>query len=160
MIEAKGNMWNDPNPDAFVITTNGFVKNNGQAVMGRGCAKEAVQYWPQFPLWLGTQLKTNGNHVYFFYALPWKKNPGKAISVFSFPVKHNWYEKADIDLIHQSCIELVEDVEFWSQGENNPYKLNRIVMPRPGCGNGKLDWNKIKPILLKYLDDRFIVYDY
>jgi hypothetical protein len=30
-------------------------------------------------------------------------------------------------------------------------------MPRPGCGNGKLDWRVVRLILRPYLDDRFTV---
>lgn len=38
MIEKPGNIWDYYNKDCFVIviTTNGYVKNSGEAVMGRG----------------------------------------------------------------------------------------------------------------------------
>lgn len=41
--EVVGNMWAIP-ADAYCITTNGFVKKNGEAVMGAGCAKEARRH--------------------------------------------------------------------------------------------------------------------
>jgi len=50
--EDKINLWEYP-ADARVITTNGFVKNNGEAVMGRGCAREAARKYPRLPLFWG-----------------------------------------------------------------------------------------------------------
>ena len=144
MLEAKGNMWNAEG-DVYVITTNGFVKKNGEAVMGRGCAREAVNYWPKFPKWLGEMLYRHGNHVYAFAV-------EQGVTVLTFPVKHNWYEKADLELIEQSLKELVAEVNSWS--------YRSVIMPRPGCGNGQLDWSIVKPLCEKYLDDRFIIYDY
>jgi hypothetical protein len=35
--------------------------------------------------------------------------------------------------------------------------LENVLVPRPGCGNGQLDWEDVKPILLDHFDDRFIV---
>lgn len=151
MIEAKGNMW-DAEVDAFVITTNGFVKKNGEAVMGRGCAKEASTYWPKFPKLLGNHINKNGNVVGLFTYGSFQDG---MTAIFTFPVKYNWWEKADSNLIEKSCKELVNYVESIWFG-----KMIKIAIPRPGCGNGQLDWEDVKPILEKYLDDRFIVYDY
>lgn len=45
MRDIKGNIWTlyDSDPTCYIcITTNGFVKSNGEAVMGRGTALQAM----------------------------------------------------------------------------------------------------------------------
>lgn len=141
MFEVKGNLWTLP-ADVICITTNGFVKKNGEAVMGRGCALEATQHMPDIQKILAQKIKLDGNHVH--YLRRWNNK-----RILSFPVKHNWYEKADIELIERSCQELVE----WA--DPYPYPVDFIAVPRPGCGNGQLEWKDVKPICEKYFDDRF-----
>lgn len=48
MKEARGNML-DMDCDALIITTNGFTKTNGEAVMGRGIAKQIADLMPEIP---------------------------------------------------------------------------------------------------------------
>ena len=67
--------------------------------------------------------------------------------ILSFPVKHNWFNNADISLIKRSAKELLD----WSE----PFRS--IVLPRPGCGNGGLKWEDVKPVLEPILDGRFHV---
>jgi hypothetical protein len=146
MKEIYGNLWEQKDIDALCITTNGFVKNNGRAVMGRGCAKEAmIKFAPNLDLHFGQLIREFGNIPVILLSRD-KKNGG---SLVSFPVKHNWWEVADLELIKISAIALVRMATLlgWS----------KIVIPRPGCGNGKLDWKDVKPILEKILDDRFFI---
>lgn len=149
MIDARGNLWTYPPkaPDARVITTNGTVKKNGECVMGRGCALEAARRWPRFPLYLGQQLLQCGNVVLDCGIWPSAGAPSERI--VTFPVKHEWHQTADLDLIRKSAIDLVQltGTMGWTT----------IVMPRPGCGNGHLDWAVVKPVLEAVLDDRFHV---
>lgn len=140
MIEVTGNLWTYP-ADVRVITTNGFVKKNGEAVMGRGCAKEASVRWPELPKILGRHLQTLGNIPLLFPA-----SVG-ILNLVSFPVKHNWFEKADPELIRVSATV----ISAWADLNN----WQTIVIPRPGCGNGQLKWEDVKPILAPILDDRF-----
>ncbi len=141
MIELKGNIW-DQEADIILITTNGTVKANGRAVMGKGCALEAKKKYKGIDQILGEVIIGVGNYptVLINFSKP---------KIVSFPTKHNWWEKSDIDLIEQSCKELKEWIDCTT------YK--KIVLPRPGCGNGQLSWDVVKPILEKYFDDRFIV---
>lgn len=129
MREAKIDLWNTC-AWGLCITTNGFVKPNGRAVMGRGCALEAKQKIHEIDFVLGRSIRALGNHVHPLIEF-------KGQMVYSFPVKHNWWEKADIELIIQSCKELAK----YATGERV------IVLPRPGCGNGHLDWKDIQPII-------------
>ena len=139
MEEVVGNIWDYYDQGKWiVITTNGFVKSNGKAVMGRGIALEAATRFPTTPYILGKYIKELGN-------IPIRLND----RMVSFPVKHNWWEKANLDLIESSTLTLFSMV--------NNLQLSEIYMVRPGCGNGHLNWSDVKPILKKYLDDRFII---
>jgi hypothetical protein len=141
MLELKADLWEIP-CDARVISTNGSVNRFGHAVLGRGCALEAKQRYPELSLKLGVLLRGhNRNHVYMF------KEMGSLL--VTFPVKHQWHERADITLIRWSADELVEMTH--AQG------WKRVALPRVGCGNGKLSWTIVKPVIERILDDRFTV---
>lgn len=153
MIEVTGNLWDYP-ADVRVITTNGTVKKNGECVMGRGCALEAKKYWSRLPTALGALIKEHGNHTQYLGMWPW--GPEEDQMLYSFPVKHNWYEKADISLIERSALELVSLIDKHTGPDFPDYKPV-VVIPRPGCGNGGLKWEDVKPVLEPILDDRFHV---
>jgi hypothetical protein len=96
------------------------------------------------PLKLGRLLREHGNHVFDVY-----KGAGRP-TIFSFPVKHQWHERASLALIRRSAKELLAfmDLGTWESA----------ALPRPGCGNGRLDWETVRPVLEEFLDDRFTVY--
>ena len=116
-----------------IIPTNGFVKRNSRAVMGKGLAKQVSMKFQKLPLQLGQRLSVHGNHVFKF----------QEYGIITFPVKTNWFENASLDLIETSLKELVLIIE--ANPEDNFY------IPRVGCGNGKLNWNFVEPIVEQYL---------
>lgn len=134
MIEVTGNLWDYP-ATYRVITTNGTVRKNGTAVMGRGCAREAALKYHGLAHELGKMLKEHGNHVHFFAQL----------NLLTFPVKHAFYEDADLQLIARSVEEFKMMVAWLSSS-------GTYVMPRPGCGWGHLDWTMVQPLLLDLPD--------
>ena len=166
MLEATGNLFDYVGQvDALCITTNGFVKNNGKAVMGRGCAQTAKQKWPEIDFTLGQKIIELGNCV---HPLGITENT----VICSFPVKPitttfngtnvvkhmvskfkigeqvpGWAAIARKDIIQFSAQELVALAD--------KYNWQTVVLPRPGCGAGELRWGKIEPLLQKYLDNRF-----
>jgi hypothetical protein len=138
------NIWNAWNKGfCIVIPTNGFVKKNGECVMGRGLALQAKERFPDLPKRLGHRIGEFGNVVFIF----------REYRLLTFPVKHKkWWEKADLKLIEKSAKELQEIFKYNLCGIPTP-----VYLPKVGCGNGKRNWTDVKPILEKYLDDRFIV---
>lgn len=145
MRERVGNVWKMvQSGDVLVITTNGMVRKNGTAVMGRGIAQQAKNRMPWIEAELGRRLEEEGNHA--FYLGGWM-----GVIIVSMPVKHRWFEHADLELIIRSTTELVELVERLHLSFTAT-----VFLPRPGCGNGGLDWADVKPSIEPLLDGRFV----
>ena len=150
MNELIGDMFKDSMlefVDAICITTNGTLNNKGRCVMGRGTALVAKEKWEGIDKRLGDFITANGNIVQILWYVP-----SLHTTIVAFPVKHHWKEKADLELIETSCKQLKDliDQEGWG----------KVILPRPGCNNGKRDWDtEVKPILKKYFanDQRLIV---
>ncbi len=101
----KDNIWKYHKTDAtsfIVITTNGFVKKNGECVMGRGIAQQARDKFPGFPKKLGSAIKEKGNIVFHWYEE----------GLITFPTKHVWMDDSDLELIKRSAYQL----KFWYEG--------------------------------------------
>lgn len=128
MKQVTGNMWTYP-ADWIGVTTNGMIKKDGDCVMGRGCAYEARERFSRLANRLGSEIKQHGNVIHWF----------GDIKLFSFPVKHNWYEKADLVLIKQSAVQL----EVAANSEPDSI----FLLPRPGCSNGRLKWEDVEPVI-------------
>ena len=110
--------------------------------MGRGCALEAKERYPGIEYRLGDLLAEHGNRVM-------RIGRYDGVVVASFPVKRHWREEAIPELIFRSANQLVELTE--------KFGYERVVLPQPGCGNGRLRWADIQPVLSVVLDDRFTV---
>lgn len=157
MKEARGNLWEYP-ADMRIITTNGDVNSQGEAVMGRGCALEAKERIPGLAKFLGELIRRHGNRSYDLsraahdYSSPVSPfvNP-IVVPIITFPVKYHWHEKANRQLIRVSAQSLAIKAN-WGWPAQRP---GSYVLPRPGCGNGGLRWEDVKPILDPILDDRF-----
>jgi hypothetical protein len=148
MKEIIGDLF-DQNVNIICITTNATLKKDGACVAGCGVALQATKRWPEFPIRLGQCIKTQGNSVHPILDT-------EKYHVWSFPVKHNYWEDADLNLIEQSCKQLVNLVDEWQWIKFFGEEIS-VALPRPGCGAGKLKWVNVKPICEKYLDNRFII---
>lgn len=137
MREIIGDLWQYHARGAWAcITTNGDVNKLGEAVMGRGTAAQAKEKFPGLPLRFGKQLAERGNRLLFFSDL----------RLIAFPVKHHWREQADLALIRRSAEDLAAQIKAWPN-----LQRSEIYLPRPGCGNGKLDWEDVRDILFDIL---------
>jgi len=140
MKEVYGDLWAYEDRKGFyiLITTNGFIKNNGEGVMGAGVARQAAEKYPELPRLLGQSLIRRGNVV-----------SRLTDQIFSFPVKHEWFRDADLKLIKKSVAELNR------RASGNPKR--KYVLPRPGCGSGNLTWTKVRPLMEGLPDNVFVI---
>ena len=141
------------NGKIICVTTNGFIKKNGQGVLGKGNALAMATYYPKLPSNLAAHIKQNGHIVGAI---------GKGI--ISFPTKpisgnydqvldkmKNMYKadqvipgyhcKSNIKLIEKSMNQLNEFIE--------KFNLEEVFLPLPGCSNGGLTFEEVKSILMK-----------
>ena len=175
MKQIVGNIF-DPTlgADAICVTTNGIVKANGELVMGAGIAKQFAERYPGLALYLGIRVTHKGNQV-----IGTRPEGAGSIWVFSFPTKHHWRDQSDITLIQQSAKDLVRLVGLladqdhvnwvneaqernktvaWRMGRTLQVEvLQKIILPRPGCGLGQLRWEDVKKVIEPILDDRFYI---
>jgi len=178
MKERRGNLFTCGDPDAVAITTNGYVKRDGLAVMGRGCAKQATVLYPGIASELGRSIILDGNVPNILVSAIYM--PGgelRSPAIVSFPVKPDrvvfdgtnvvqhmrsrfvvgrsvpgWAAKASLALILQSAEALV--------GLADEHGWDRVNIPRAGCGAGELEWSVVRPMLQEVFDDRFVAISY
>jgi O-acetyl-ADP-ribose deacetylase (regulator of RNase III) len=131
----KGNLL-ESNAQALVNTVNTV------GVMGKGIA---LQFKEAFP------------YNFKIYQSACKNNelkPGKLLVVkestlngerviINFPTKTQWYLKSKYEYIEEGLKELAEEI--------SKYQIQSIAIPPLGCGNGGLKWEKVKPLMEKYL---------
>ena len=148
MLEIEGDLFKQ-RCSAICITTNGDIRSDGvRGIMGAGIAARCRDKFKSVEYTQASMLKLLGNVP---SVLINDINAGwHEYCVVSFPTKHTWKRKSDIDLIRKSCSHLVVLADW--------YGWNTVCLPRPGCSNGGLDWmTAVKPVLEEVLDDRFIV---
>lgn len=138
MIEECGDFWIIP-ADFRCITTNGALRSNGYAIMGAGIALETRRRYHDIEAILGSLIKRYGNHV---FDLGYK--------LISFPTKYHWKQDSDLELIKRSAKELVDLLK------DDPAR--KILLTRPGCGKGNLQWSDVKPAIEDILcEDKFVI---
>ncbi len=154
--------------NAICVTTNGFVKSNGRCVMGRGIALSARETFNDIDLELGKLILKYGNICQII-------RYEKGTAVVSFPVKKDkeimsektqlvshmlgrfkegdvvpgWSLKAELSIIEKSAKELLNLI--------NTYNWKSVIMTKPGCFNGGLDWSDVKPKITRILGSHVIV---
>ncbi len=155
MIEITGDYWEEakkdnPRYDAFVCTTNMVVKKNGCLVMGAGIAKDFRDRFRNIDLDWGRRIN-DGLHINGFMVTTAHTSLGgkRIVDLVAFPTKQHWKNDASPELIKQSALTLARtaDILGWKS----------ILMTRPGCGLGNLDWTDVKRLLDPILDNRFRV---
>jgi len=138
MIEVEGNIW-DYKCTVICITTNSIVRTDGALVMGRGIAKQCVDRNPGIQFKFGEVVKKNGSIMQITTLM----DQGSLRLLALFPVKWHWKQSARLSIIDKSARDLSEYANF------NPNAI--FILPRPGCGNGNLLWEDVKPRIERIL---------
>jgi hypothetical protein len=138
MLEAVGDIWAYAETAVIAITSNGSVTRDGRAIFGHGVARQAAVRFPALAVKLGGMVRESGNHVFYL-----------GTGIVSFPVEETPWSHPDLRLIARSAEELriLVDQSGWPQ----------VMVPRPGCGGGGLQWQEVRPLLEPWFDERFVV---
>jgi hypothetical protein len=134
--EVVGDIWDYWERRHWIcVTTNGDIRSDGLAVMGRGIAKQAAERFPSLPRELATHLRRGVNTPCVFHDY----------RLVTFPTKYHWRDKSDIPLIVESYKSLTSTHigAIW----HNHSQDGVIYLPRPGCNNGQLDWDDVRAAL-------------
>lgn len=150
MIEEECDLWDrakHSDVDLLICTTNNVIKNNGALVMGAGVAAQFCNYFKYVEFAWGKQISKLDPDYGFLLDGPrnWGNN---SIYLGALQTKRNWRDPSDIDLIVRSSKKMKAAVDLFG--------FQKVIMSRPGCGNGQLTWAKVRS-KLKFLDDRFVV---
>ena len=126
-----------------VVPTNTTIRRDGDAVMGAGMAKDAVDRFPGLAGSLAAHIRKFDSRIYV-------QNP-----IICLPTKHNWRNPSKIEFVEQGCHELLDLARILtSVGDTHP-----ILLPQLGCGLGGLNWERqVRPLVDSILEgDRFVL---
>jgi len=70
---------------------------------------------------------------------------GEEKIIINFPTKKDWKHPSKYEYVEEGLEDLVKVI-----GE---YGIKSIAIPPLGCGNGGLDWNKVKPLMIRRLEN-------
>lgn len=136
----------EPNKDIFSFLPNAILvcTVNCKGAMGKGVA---LKFKEKYPLFFNDYKKAcQKNEIKISTCLKWQYTTHTFIT---FPTKTHWalpskyeYIKAGLPSLRALC----EKSEL------------PVILPRLGCGNGGLDWIKVKEIIYKELVDSATLY--
>lgn len=132
-VYKQGDMWSVfDEVDYFIVTTNSFVKQNGELVMGRGIAKQVRDKFPGIAAELGQAVKDHSEHLGHYGLVATGK-------IGAFQVKFHFKDRASLELIAEN---LYRFAKYAREHSDISFAMNF-----PGIGNGGLAPHWIKPLL-------------
>lgn len=134
----QGDLLKQHDVDAIINTVNCV------GVMGKGIALQFKNKWPENFKAYETACKAG------------QVRPGKmflfdagAIArpniIINFPTKEHWRGKSKISFIRDGLVDLIAQVER--------LKIRSIAIPPLGCGNGGLEWDDVRPMIVAAFAD-------
>ena len=132
-----GDLLKQQDVDAIVNTVNCV------GVMGKGIALQFKNKWPDnFKLY--EQACKRGEvrlgKMFVFDAGAY----ARPNFIINFPTKDHWRGKSSMAFIESGLVDLVEQIKRLG--------IQSIAVPPLGCGNGGLDWELVRPLIVKAFD--------
>ena len=134
-----GNMFSDLDQADCAVNT---VNCNG--VMGKGVALEFRNRFPDMFSWYKDLCKARQiqpGHVY-----PYVDETN--LTIFNMATKDDWWNRSEYDWVDSALQDLRDYMMVYY---DNHDKL--LLMPPPGCGNGGLQWDMVKPMVKRHLKE-------
>lgn len=156
MIEVEGDYWElAKSHNTLVCTINMVVKTNGELVMGKGIALEFAKRYPFLQDDFGKQIKKNltlSNPNITPIVSTSSDDIEYEKLLVGLPTKIHWQDKSTLFLVDHSLHSLRQFIDSLASA-----KHRKVLMTRPGCGNGGLAWDDVMPLCARYLDERFTI---
>ncbi len=133
VITVQGDLLKQYDVDAVVNTVNCV------GVMGKGIALQFKKKWPE-------NFKAYANGCESGIVKPGKMfifNLGALATpryIVNFPTKNHWKGKSQVEFIQDGLKDLIDQIKI--------LKISSIAVPPLGCGNGGLDWQQVKPVII------------
>ena len=132
LLFEKGDILNS-GTEALVNTVN------TEGIMGKGIALEFKEAFPKnYELYRQAcedgKVKIGKMLVYETRTFT---NPHYIIN---FPTKKHWRNPSKLEYIRKGLVDLERII--------NKYGIKSIAIPPLGCGNGKLNWHDVKPLIV------------
>lgn len=115
---------------------------NCEGFMGRGLALQFKQRYPE-ALFTAYQQRCQTGSLRVGRLYLWRPSR-KATWILNFPTKDSWRKPATLEIIEAGLKHLVE---IYKEAE-----ISSIAFPMLGCGEGKLCWQDVQPLMERYLN--------
>lgn len=133
----KGNLL-ESNAQALVNTVNTI------GVMGKGLALQFKEAYPTNYSYYRKACKNNEVKVGQMFVTEESNIYDGIKFIVNFPTKTTWRKPSEYSYIEQGLVDLRSKII--------EYKWKSIAIPPLGSHNGGLDWNKVKPMIIKSLE--------
>jgi O-acetyl-ADP-ribose deacetylase (regulator of RNase III) len=113
---------------------------NCVGVMGKGIALEFKERFPEmYKDYIGRcargELRLGQPYLYRGLSVPW---------ILNLPTKKHWRSASTLQDIERGLCYLVDHYEEW--------EIESLAVPPLGCGQGRLEWRVVEPIIYRCLN--------
>ena len=144
-IFKTGNLFGVPKEEHIIVTTNSFIRKDVALAMGRGAAKDLVDYLPGIDIVFGKIILDTCGHLGEYHLI-------MSGRYGAFQTKRHFKYGSDISLIRRAVSKLR------TLAEVNPKSIYNLNFP--GIGYGGLRRNQVLPLLETLLPDTVTVWEF